>query len=456
MKSLFEIAKSGLSSARRSMSVTSNNITNASTDGYSRQRLQKSPAGMQKSNTYAGLGVNVDDVVRLRDEMTDRLLNSKQQDMGYLKKKNEINEKLEAIMVSDSGVDLDGRISRLFDNFSDLASNPQDVSLRNNLLNESRQFTGKMKSLSRNIDELSKQVKGFAEKSIDKINTLLSDIDKLNDSITQGEARGQSNLKSLDKRVQRMNELSKLIDFKSTTTDSGAVRIRIGGRTVLDEHQAHQLEADVDDGNQIFRLRMENGHLIEAQGGSLGAEIEMFEEGIPDLKSKLDNIASTVVEDINSLHRSGYGLEDNVNRDFFVPTGDTADTIEVNQAIEDNPSHIAASSVAGEEGNGEIASKIAALRNDKIIGDTSENRRLTDYAIGVISEPGSQVNSLNSSIEARETEIQMLEKQQQQTAGVNVDEELGRMIKFQNAYQGAAKVMSSAQKMYDTLISIVR
>ncbi|SHG13820.1 flagellar hook-associated protein FlgK [Fodinibius roseus] len=456
MRSLFEIAKSGLQSAQHSMSVTSNNIVNADTPGYSRQRVEKSPDGMQMDGYHAGLGVNIDDVSRLRDGMNDVLLNKKKQDMGYLEKKAELYEKLEASVVSDYGEDLDSQVGGLFDNFSELASNPQDVSVRNNLINESQQLTSKLREMSRSTDETSNLVQNFAGKTLDSINSLLGTINELNYSIKQSEAKGQPDHSSLDIRVAKLNELSELVDFESQVTDTGAVQIEIGGRKVLDEDQAYHLKAEVDDVNKKFRLRLENGYVVEPDGGKIGAEIEMYQEGIPEMKEKLNNIASTIVSEVNNIHSSGYGLEDNTQRAFFNPAGTTAEDIELNQALIDNPNHIGASDTAGEAGNGEVASRIADLRNEKIIGDAGDNQRLSEYTVGFISKPGEELSRLNSTIEARDSEIQMLKSQQEQTAGVNIDEELSRMIKFQNSYQGAAKVMNSAQQMYDTLISIVR
>ncbi|MEL7833615.1 flagellar hook-associated protein FlgK [Fodinibius sp. Rm-B-1B1-1] len=456
MKSIFEIAKSGLRGSERSMSVTSNNIINADTPGYSRQRVEKSPNGMQMDQHHAGLGVNIEEVTRLRDDINDKLLNKKQHDMGYLEKKANVYEKLEASMVTDYGDDLDTQVNNLFDNFSDLASSPQDVSVRNNLISETQQFTSKLRSTSLNIRQNSDLVKNFAGKTLDSINSLLSDINELNGSIKQAQAKGEPDFASLDKRVAKMDELSELVDFESRETSTGAMEIQIDGHSVVDENQVYNISSEVDDTNKKYRLRLENGHVIKPKSGKIGAEIEMYEEGIPEMRERLDNIASTIVSEVNNIHNSGYGLEDNVQRNFFNPAGTTAESISINQDLVDNSKHIAASDTDGEAGNGEIASEIASLRNEKVIGNTTQNQTLSNYTISTISEPGVNIDALNNQMEARDSEIQMLKTQQQEEAGVNIDEELSKMIKHQNAYQGAAKVMSSAQQMYDTLISIVR
>ncbi len=456
MKSIFEIAKSGLRGSERSMSVTSNNITNADTPGYSRQRVEKSPDGMQMDNYHTGLGVDINDVSRLRDEMNDQQLNKKMQDMGYLEKKADVYEKLESSMVSDNGDDLDSQVGGLFDNFADLASNPQDVSVRNNLVSETQQFTSKLNETSNNVDQNSDLVKNFAGKTLDSINNILGDINELNGSIKQAQAKGEPDFTSMDKRVAKMEELSELVDFESQETSNGAMEIQIDGHAVVDGDRSYKISSEVDDSDKKYRLRLENGHVIAPKGGQIGAEIEMYEEGIPKIKEQLDNIASTVVSEVNNIHSNGYGLEDSVQRNFFDPAGTTAESISINDDLAENSKLIAASDTDGEAGNGEVASEIAELRNQKLIGNTNQNQTLTDYTTGTISEPGVQLDATNNRIDARDSEIQMLKTQQEEEAGVNIDEELSKMIKYQNSYQGAAKVMSGAQKMYDTLINIVR
>lgn len=135
----------------------------------------------------------------------------------------------------------------------------------------------------------------------------------------------------------------------------------------------------------------------------------------------------------------------------FDPSGTTAGSIQVNQNLITNPTNIAASTVFGEAGNGNLAAQINELREGGIVN----GRKLIDFAIETISEPGAQIFTLSSQIETKEAEIAMLQAQQERQAGVNIDEELANMIQFQNSYQGAARVMRTATELYDTLLSIV-
>ncbi|MCC5913840.1 MAG: flagellar hook-associated protein FlgK [Balneolaceae bacterium] len=451
MRTLFEISKSGLRSAERSLSVTSNNVINADTPGYSRQRVDKSPIGMQLTGYHAGLGVNIDSVTRLRNEMTDVLINEKKQDMGYLSEKARIYEQLEAGMASDSMGDLDLRIGRLFDTFSELSADPQDFSVRNNVITEAIQLTDKLADTDRNLDRSSQQVKESAVKSVDSINNILRDLNTLNSAIKNGAAKGQPDHSSLDLQVKKLDELSELTNFEQQVSETGALEIRINGIKVLDENKATHIKPEINDVDKNFRLRLDNGKVINVTSGKLGAEIEMYEKEIPELKNRLDQIAETLVNEFNAIHSSGYGLEDNTARNFFNPDATTASDIKVNDFLITNQQHIAASTVPGEAGNGNIAADLADLRNEILVG----GRKLVDFSVDLISTPGSLLSSVRSEVEARDSEINMLEIQQERESGVNIDEELSLMIQYQNAYQGSARVMQAAQQMYDTLISIV-
>lgn len=452
MRTLIEISKSGLRSAERSLAVTSNNVINADTPGYTRQRVDKSPVGMQKTGFHAGLGVNITSVTRMRNEMNDIMLNEKRQDMGFLKEKAKIFNQLEASMASDSGGDLDMRIGRLFDSFSELSSDPQDLTVRNTLITEAEQLTSKLADISRNIDRTSDLVKDSAGSTVSNINQLLADLNSLNTAITQGKSSGKPDHTSMDIQVKKLEELAGLVDFESQVTDKGALQLRIGGILVLDENKPFTIKPEIDDVNKTLALRLDNGKLINSTGGKLGAEIEMYEKGIPELKARLDSVASTLVNEFNAIHSQGFGLEDGTLRNFFNPDFADAANISVNQEIRDNVSHIAASDIEGEAGNGEIALRIAEMRNEQIIG----GRKIVDFSVDLISTPGRNLSEIRSRIEVRDSEISMLITQQEQEAGVNVDEELSLMIQYQNAYQGSARVMTAAQQMYDTLLSILR
>ena len=304
MNRLFEISKSGLASAQRSLTVTSNNIVNADSPGYTRQRVDKMPVGLNTGMTSIGLGVNISTATRLRNDMNDVLTNQKRQEFGFMNYKSQVYERLQATMTTDSGGDLDVRISRFFDMFSELANDPQDISVRNSLISEAQQLTSKFMNIDQSLSDTGELVADTALTTITDINNLLRDIQALNESVVQSTHRGAVDSTSLDIRVKKLEELAQLVDFTQMNANSGAVEIRIGGIRVLDDEHILELRSEVSPNDQQFKVRAAGGTIIDIKGGELGAQIDMYTNNIPDFRSKLDELANTLVTEINSIHSS--------------------------------------------------------------------------------------------------------------------------------------------------------
>lgn len=453
MRALFEAAKTGMYTAERQLGTTAHNLVNANTPGFSRQRVETAPIAVRMGTGQMGLGVSVSQVVRMRNDLVDTQLMDKRMNMGYMMSKSAIFEQLQSTLASDTGGDLDAYVGRVFDAFSKVASDPQDVSVRNALLAESRQLVDKFNDMHRSIKVSDELVMQNITDDISQVNQLLRDIASLNQTISASKATGRPDFQSMDIQSQKLEELSNLTSFEKHIADNGSVELRIGGILVVNESNAKSLRAEISPTHrQVFVRLQDNGKILVPDGGSLAGSIEMYTKEIPDIQNKLDALASTIVTRFNDLHRQGFGLDDDFSRNFFDPDGTTAETIRLNPEIANNLRFIAASSAAGEAGNGDIAAQIADLRNAGAIN----GRKMVDFAIQLISQPGSRISELQTAIETRDAELRMLEVQQERESGVNLDEELGMMIQFQNAYQGSARVLASAQQMYDTLLGLIR
>lgn len=453
MRALFEISKSGMHVAERSLSTTAHNLVNANTPGYSRQRVENAPVQSGQPGTNVGLGVRIAQVNRLRNDLIDTQMLGKRMDMGYMQSKAAIFEQLEASLASDSGGDLDVYMGRVFDAFSRLASDPQDISVRNALLSDARQLTDKFSDMSNSIALSSGLAMQDISEHVGEVNKLLKDLAALNKAIVHGQAKGTPDFASLDLQMRKLDQLSEIVGFDKLIAENGSLELRIGGTQVLGSSGASTIRIDADTTTNSLHLRLsDSGKLVRPDGGRLAGSIEMYTREIPALNERLNAIATSFATRVNDIHRTGYGIADENVRNFFDPDFTSAADLRISNSIQQNVRHIASSSVAGESGNGEIAHAMADLRNELAI----DGRKFVDAAIGLISAPGSNVNELRLTMETRSSEIRMLEVQQEREAGVNVDEELAMLIQYQNAYQGAARVLSSAQQMYDTLLSIMR
>ena len=439
-----------MQAARTATEVASNNIANANTPGYSRQ-VPVIRENVQKFGTGSvGLGVNVVTIERMRNEFIDQQINRKQHDIGDLSEKASVYRLMETAITASDGAGLDSIIGEFFNAFSELSANPQDLNLRNTLASKGELMTETFRSMDTDLINLSEQVFEEASIRITRINQLLGDIANLNGEIAVTRSANQIDHNALDQRTAALSELAKLIDFDTLVSEEGATEIRIGGISVVSGQEFQTLRAETDRDNNLFRVRLQNGKLIDAAKGELAANIEMFEEGVPEAREKLDRLAVGMMNRINEIHEAGFGLEDGVSRSFFDATSTGAANMKVNAALLDNPANIAASSVAGESGNNDRALEIIALQDEPFIDGQTISSRTVEF----MSVPGNKLNEIDRKLEAASAAKDFLVNRQEQLSGVSIDEELGNMIKFQNSFQASARVLDTGRKMFDTLLSI--
>ncbi len=452
MRSIFDISKSGLFAAQKSLDATSHNIANANTPGYTRQRTDLSAEVLRKNGFLIGRGVSVDVVQRLRNELTDQQIRLKENELGDLKERERIYQQIESVMTSVSGSDMDLALNDFFNSFSEMANDPQDKNLRNVVISKTQTLIDKFQNTSSDLTDIKDRVFDSARVKVDRVNSILKNLADVNADVARSEASGRPALHSKDQQTQLMSELSGLLEIDEKYNDDGSVEVRIDGIVVLNANEFKELQAESDPGNGTFDLVMaENGRELDPGSGSLKADIHMYEQGIPEMTGSLDKIAEAVVENINAVHSTGYGLEDGTTRNFFDPSNTTAGSISINPDIVAEPNHIAASSVPGESGNNDIALQLSDIKNLAVLdGDTLNNN-----TIQMLSRPGFRLNELGQNIESKESAMNMLVNQQQSESGVNIDEELSNLIKYQNAYQASAKVMNVGQSMYDTLLGLL-
>ena len=452
MNEIFEIAKNGLQAHQKAIDVTGNNIANAATPGYSRQRADLEAIAYQKGLERVGLGVRVEDVERLRNEFLDLQIQGKTSKEGQLKEEQRILSQVESIFATDTGGDLNKLMNNFFDGFLSLSSNPESPDVRSQIIRDADSVAARISEMDGQLQNLQETIGDQSRELTSEVNRLLREIAELDSDITSGEGVGrQSNNKALDQRTLKLQELSELVDLTSTQDSNKSLTLRIGGIVVLQNGQASDINLELNEATNVNRLRLDNGKVLSNVGGKLGAQQNAYSNQIAEYRNNLDNIAQNLVEEVNELHSQGFGLNNSTGLNFFDEDGTTATSISVNSTIRNDINRIAASSQQDSPGNSDVAEQIAALRDEELISGYT----LSDYSVKLGVDAGSRVRELNSTLETTQASRELLVNQQESVSGVNIDEELTNLIKFQNAYQATARVLNTGQQMFDTLLTIV-
>ncbi|HZS70762.1 MAG TPA: flagellar hook-associated protein FlgK, partial [Candidatus Acidoferrum sp.] len=220
------IALQSMLTEQSAIEVTSNNIANVNTPGYSRQRadLAENPP-VSIGGVLFGTGVKLEDVSSLRDAILDLRVNQETQQQGQLNAFISGGQQIQALFNETAGTGLQAPLTAFFNSISQLAANPSDLNSRQavitagqNLARAFNQSAARLSTLQRNTDLAVAQ-------SVSQINALTQQIAAVNTQVSAAQASGQNAGAFLDQRQQLLNQLSNLVDISEINAGNGSLTI---------------------------------------------------------------------------------------------------------------------------------------------------------------------------------------------------------------------------------------
>ena len=201
----------------------------------------------------------------------------------------------------------------------------------------------------------------------------------------------------------------------------------------------------------------QNGTMVNItsniSNGKLKGWLEARDVDMRGYLRQLDTLAETLTERVNTLHQLGWGLDGSNGTDFFTGTI-TASSLQVNTAITNDLDLIAASSTrTGIPGNNGQAIAIANLQHSLTMNSSSTT--FEDYYNSLVSQVGGDVQSANAYFNHQSDMVVQLENRRESISGVSLDEEMINLVKFQTAYDAAAKLISTADELLQTVLNMV-
>ena len=171
---------------------------------------------------------------------------------------------------------------------------------------------------------------------------------------------------------------------------------------------------------------------------------------IPKYRQRLDRLAGSMIDQVNQLHSAGYGLNGSTGFNFFNSVFTDAANISVNNELIIDPAKVVASA-SGEQGDNIVALDIQDLRNVKVLDNNT--RSLNDFYNGIVGELGIETNTAISFTNNFELLVHQIENAKESVQGVSLDEEMTNLIRYQHAYDAAARVITAMDQALDTVIN---
>jgi len=444
--STLSIGASSLYAAQRAAEVAAHNVANANTPGYTKQRLEvqtavptPGTAGVN-GDGMRGNGVTVVSIERLRDQLADMSYRADAATSGSADARSEVLTRVEGVL----GTYPDGAseaLNRFFAAFEQLNRTPQDPAARANVLSSGNEIAAALGSAVSQVSQAVQDVGEQMRTNVDEVNALASSVSGLNLAISDAITRQQSPNDLMDQRDVALDRLATLTGATARAGSGGQVDVYVGNSVLVSGLTTRELA--VTQNAAGYSVAFTDGPAVV--GGQLGAYSRVTSIDLPQINAQLKDVAAQLASSVNAVHSTGYSLDGDPaaapdGGDFFTLT-DTG-LLQVREGLTEDG--IAASS-SGAKTDGNHALLLAGLRD----GSPS----MGDLLLGVNSRIGAAVATADRDATTAASALTGAEERRASADGVNIDEEMVDLVKYQHQYEAAARVVSMADEFLDTIIN---
>lgn len=456
-------ALSSLFAHQKALSITGQNVANANTDGYSRQRVEMQSVGgstvpaMFSKSPGVGDGVNSDKVTRSRDQFLEARAHSEHALTSNLTGQQVTLDGIEKTFGEPSDNGIQALLADYWAGWGDIANAPDDLAARSQMLQAGATLADGMHTARASLDAQWNGEHVKAQSLVDDINSTAQTIADLNKAILRATQSGLPALELADQRDALVLSLAEKTGATARPGQDGAVDVYLGGTTLVrgGDAQAVRLDGagdpDLAAGDPPRIVWAKDGYPTSGVGGELGATITAMTQTIPTYRNRLDGVAADLAAQVNAAHAAGFDLNGNPGAALFVggpPV--TAANIAVNPAMISDPALVAASSEptvppAKPSKDGGNADAIALLAIGPTSPDTSYRRMITDLGV--------QTQGVTRGVQIQTAITLQVDDAREAVSGVSIDEEMTNMVAYQHGYDAAARMMTAIDEMLDTLIN---
>lgn len=319
------IGSSGIIATQSALSTTSHNIANASTPGFSRQRVELEARKPQLSGAGSiGTGVVVDNTTRIFDEFLVAEVRDTSSKSKYLDASYEFTKQVDNLL-ADPQAGLSPVLSEFFDAVHGVSNDPASAAARQVLLSASRNMTDRFAFINDRLEAIRNATNKDIETNIGQVNQLAQAIADVNKTIVKSREFANKEANDLlDQRDRLVEQLAEKINVRTSIQEDGRLNVFVGnGQTLVVGDIASQLVAEA---NEYDPTKMEvsfigrGGKAVVTQfltGGELGGIVKFRRDVLDPAQNELGRIAIGIAKNFNAQHKLGMDLTNRMGDDFF-------------------------------------------------------------------------------------------------------------------------------------------
>lgn len=465
ISAMMDTGKRSLMNSQTALQTTGHNIANKSTEGFSRQRVElttNTPIGEGK--LQIGMGARAGVVTRVNNPWLEKQIQKEGMSMGFQESRANALSRVEQVYNEQANKGLNQYMTDFFNSFRELSNNPESLASRT-MVRESS--TALVKDFGRVVGELKSvqdDLDGQIKITVDEINQTTKEIALLNEKIQTVEVQGTPANDERDRRDLLLKKLGEKIDITYAEGKNGMVNVTAGRTAILVSGTgSSELKAQVTDKRdrvEVFFMGTAgtpSDITEQISGGRIGGALDVRDHVIEDLLGHVDNLAYTLAKEVNAAHIEGFDKNGRPGVLFFempASVDGAASTIGVNKTIINDVGRIAAGAQAGGAGDNTVANVISSIQHRQVMGDGSYT--LDDYYNTQVGQIGAIAQRAVKAQESQKNVLGQLTNIRESISGVSLDEETTKMIEFQKTYDASAKLIKTADEMFDTILNLKR
>jgi flagellar hook-associated protein 1 len=500
-----EIARRAMATQQSALYVTGQNVSNANTPGYTRQRVNLQPTapypsvGINAPNIpgQMGTGVEAGSIQRVRESFLDSQYRTENNKLSYWQANSDALSKMESIMNEPSDSGLANTMDQFWQSLQDLSADPTNSGARSVVRERGQAVADTFNYLSNSLTTVQQDQKEQIDVTTNQINSITSQLDQLNKQIGAVEPNGYLPNDLYDKRDQLLDQLSSLVNIKVDYTksarnpdpnsvgqavvklvnDNGSelgVLLGPAGSTAMkvnyDGKDKSVKNISLGQSDLIFSEMNSSGKLkslIETYGYEKNNKVTGT---ITDKVNQLDNLAYTFAQRFNEVHEAGMSpneitAKENQNIPFFSDKDGAditnmtgfASRIQLSTQIQDSTDNIAtaegsdpANAILGDATN---VKALANVVHEKLAYKQGESTDFLNYYQNIIGGMAVQSQEATQMTTNSTTLQQAVDEKRQSTSSVSLDEEMTNMIQYQHAYNAAVRMITIQDELLDKIIN---
>jgi flagellar hook-associated protein 1 FlgK len=443
------ISTQALETAQGAISATSNNIANSNTPGYTREvpQFAESPLS-QTGSTVIGGGVSLTGLQSVRDELLNLQIQNQTSLQSSADTQSSLLQEVQTNFTTTGG-DITSALSAFSSSLAELSANPSSSAVQQGVISSGQNLARAFNTTANGLTSAQSGADTQVTQTVAQINSLTAQIAQLNGQVAQLTAAGKDGGTAEDQRDELVSQLSQLTGVTVMQTSDGETITTGNGTPLVMGNQSFSLQTTTgSDGMQHVLDYSGNDITTSITGGQLGGAIQFRDQVVPGLLTQLNSLASQFTASFNAAQAKGFDSDGNAGQNFFtVPASGAAAGMSV--AISD-PSQVAISSDGSTGGNGNVANLSASLTNALPSGQTVAQ----GYA-DLVDQVGTAASDASTQSTAIGQNLLQLNNQQGSISGVSIDEETTNLIRFQTAYQAAARVVSTIQELDSVTFNMI-